>query len=254
MPEITFDHKKSTLLKESFSNGSYNHSQTQSSDTATTEILFCDVPYNILVVQPLNDVSPRTLTLEEFYQEHRLLLPVGIRSIFRARISQTAALPLSSSASSSPQQQTLSYRDTKNAIQILNPWFHYTEIFHQCRTEYNLCHRSMDMLSTQSLNKDLLRELLVLLYGQKFMFTAPDLYTEFHLFLSDFDSKFKDQPKQNWIDLKRLNEIYGCRNSVGDGNTNHRHPSVGSLSTIPQSNTGTSFKKEKIIPNMLIEV
>ena len=256
LSEITFDLKHNIFIKEWNIDlvlyiGS-RKSQSKSSDSSKAEIVFRDVPYDILEVQqPHIDISPGKLTQEEFYQEHRQMLPLGLRSIFRARISQTTALPLPSIASR--QKRILSYRDTKNAIEILNPWFHYTEIFHQCRTDYNVCHRSIDMLSTQSLNKDLLRELLVLLYGPTFMFTAPDLHTEFHIFLSDFKSKFKDQPKQIWIDLKRLNDTFcGNRNVIDNTNTNQRHPSVGSLSTIPRSNT--SFKNVKIIRNIFIEV
>ena len=257
MSKVKSDHKYSALLLREWNinlvldNGSHK-AQSQANYSSISEILFNDVPYNILLEQPQIDVAPKRLTLEEFYQENRLLLPVGIRSIFRAWISQTTALPLPSLASQQPQR-TLSYRDTKNAVEILNPWFHYTEIFHQCRTEYDLCHRSIDMLSTQSLNKDSFRELLVLLYGQKFMFKAPDLFTEFHFFISNFRSKFKDQPQQIWIDLKRLNETYGNRTGVvDDANITQRHPFVGSLSTIPQSNK--SLKKEKIILQILIEV
>lgn len=260
MLEITFDYRHGTattggtrrtkernidLMRRRGSN------KPQSRDDPISEILFCDVPYDVCVVRPhVVDVLPRTLTLQEFYQTHRLLLPTGVRSIFRARISQTTTLP--SLSITLRQKPMLSYRDTRNAIGILNPWFRYTEILHQIRTEYSFSYRSIDMLSTQTLNKDLLRELLVLLYGQKFMFTAPDLYTEFHLFLSEFNSKFKDRPKQVWINLKRLKATYGDRKVVDNTNANPRYPSVGSLSTIPRSNT--SLKNEKVTSNILIEV
>jgi hypothetical protein len=228
-----------------------------SRDNSTNEILFCDVPYTILEVQPNIAESSKTLTLNEFYQEHRLVLPLGIRSIFRARMSETPPLPAPGTSITLPQQQQLlSYRDTKNAIEILNPWFIYTEVFHLCRTEYDICHRSIDMLSTESLNKDILRELLVLLYGQKFMITAPDLYAEFHLFLSDFQNTFKDKSKQIWIDIQRFDETYGNRN-VDDAHAipkHSHHQSLGSLSTIPQSNQ--AVKRENMTPRIqvLIEV
>ena len=256
MSEVTFGQKHNARLNDWNTNLGISNDRSvprsQLIDSSTeAEILFCDVPYFILAVpQNLDVVSSKSLTLEEFYEEHRLLLPLGIRSIFRARASQAITQPSPSIAAL--QQRTLSYRDTKNAIEILNPWFHYTELFHQCRTEYNICHRCIEMLSVQSLNLDLLRELLVLLYGQKYMFTAPDLYTEFHLFLSDFNSKFNDQPKQVWIDLQRLKETYGNRNVADNTDTNQHRPSDCSVSTIQQSNTG--FKKVKVIQNILIEV
>ena len=223
---------------------------------STAEILFCDVPYTILDIQQNAAESSKLLTIDEFYQKYRLLLPVGIKDVFRARISQALPLPVPSIVS--PQQQQhplLSYRDTKNAIEILNPWFIYTEVFHRCRTEYDICHRSIDILSTQSLNKDMLRELLVVLCGQKFMISAPDLYAEFHLFLSYFRITFKDRSEQIWIDLQRFDETYGNQKVNDDAYAipeHSHHQSVGSLSTDPQSNQ--SFKKEKRIHGNLIEV
>jgi hypothetical protein len=268
MREITMNHMHDHHLKEihkdlefhSIDNDYIVEQRHTSVDHSTTDILFCDVPYTILEAPPNATVSSKILTLEEFYHEHRLMLPAGIKAIFRARIqvpvSQTS-LPLPAVppiTSSSIQQHTLSYRDTKNAIEILNPWFIYTEVFHRCRTEYDICHRSIDMLSTQSLNKDLLRELLVLLYGQKFMITAPDLYAEFHLFLSYFQTTLKDKSKQIWIDVQRFDETYGNQ-KVEDAHAipKHSHQSLGSLSTVPQSNQA-SYQKEKITPRILIEV
>ena len=215
----------------------------ESSDASGVEIMFCDVPYSILAIKKrVGAASSNKSTLKAFYQEHRLLLPAGIRSRLRSRMSQaktTTAHPL-----------PLSYRDTKNAIEILNPWFLYTELLHQCRAEYDICYRSIDMLSTQSLDKDMLRELLVLLYGQKMMITAPDLYTEFHLFQSYFTAAFKGQPEQVWIDLKLMNAIYGHRNeSDATVRPQCSQASLASESTIPLSN-----KTEKRVSTVLIEV
>lgn len=219
-----------------------------------------------------SSLQQQPLSLDLFYQKYRSILPPGLRSDLRTKIAYQNKKKVMKSHKKPREivtQTILSYRDEKNAIEIFNPWFVYTELLHKCRVDYHVSHRSIDMLTMQSLDKDTLRELFVVLYGQKYMIHAPDLHTEFHHFLTDFWKTFSHhQPEQIWIDLQCLNDTYGPRNPTNNITSNtfsrsqsntktnaatsssklfvaSRNPSIGSLSTIHQCNKSFTRKKEQ---------
>jgi hypothetical protein len=185
-------------------------------------------------------VTDDPISMEEFLVRNRPLLPPGVRFEFRRMIlekenaiTNTAHLP---NMSISSVCKLRSFLEEKKAIESLNPWFLYDNLFHQCRTEYNFHHRTIDWLSTQSLNKDQLRELLVVLYGQHYMIRAPDLYSQWNDFITGFWHEHQHYVDQLWIDLQKMHDVFGGEH-IGLPLVLQRTSSIGSLSTTRQSNT-----------------
>jgi hypothetical protein len=182
-------------------------------------------------------------SMANFLNQHRTVLPAGVRAEFRRLIFQNqnsnTNLQLSvtppADSTSSYTQTFPTFEEEKQAIESMNPWFQYNELFHRCRTDYNFHHRTIDMLSAQPFNKDILRELLVLLYGQRYMIRAPDLHTEWNDFITEFWKFHQYQSEHLWIDLQQLNKTYGNRRN--ESILLKRSTSIGSLSTTRQSNT-----------------
>ena len=74
----------------------------------------------------------------------------------------------------------------------------------------------LDELAERPLDKDELRELLILLFGKKAMLSAPDVHEwrEFHGFLCKLNHtegkhwKATTGKMEHWIDLRKLNRTY----------------------------------------------
>jgi hypothetical protein len=239
--EIKFCDVPYEIADKAFNNIDSNDIAGQGRETTGTdslEITFCDVPYEI-AVPGLG--SPKNNAMEEFYQKQRLLLPAGLRSIFRAKKSEETKLSMKTVKS---QLSISSYRDELNAIKNFNSWFRYTEMFHQCRVEYNITHLTIDMLSRQALDINTLNELLVVLYGQKYMKKAPSLKANFEEFLADFQMTFQRHEELVWIDLQCLHEAFG-QTSTDMYKITNISPSEGSLRTIHKSNMTFTPEPEK---------
>jgi hypothetical protein len=85
-------------------------------------------------------------------------------------------------------------------------------------------HRVFDILDERPLNKDELREFLVVLFGRKAMLHAPDIHSEWAKFASFLNLvnkaegqhwRTKTRHKEHWIDMKRLNRVYGTGGAWG---------------------------------------
>jgi hypothetical protein len=197
------------------------------------------------------------LSMDEFLLRHRPLLPPGVRAEFRRMIfvkenavANNSHLP---NMSTSSVRKIRPFLEEKRAIESLNPWFLYDKLFHQCRTDFSFHHRTIDWLSTQSLNKDQLRELLVVLHGQHYMIRAPDLYSQWNDFITGFWQEHQYYVDQLWIDLQKLNDVYGSVNASVQF-VLQRSSSIGSLSTTRQSNTSKTRINQMSSSPTLIEL
>jgi len=73
-------------------------------------------------------------------------------------------------------------------------------------------------MAKRPLDKDELRELLVVLFGKKVMLSAPDIHTqwdEFYEFLTKLNKtegkhwKAQTRRVERWIDVRKINKMYG---------------------------------------------
>ena len=92
--------------------------------------------------------------------------------------------------------------------------------------------RVFSSMQTQQLDKDELRELLVILFGKKAMLAAPDIHTEWKQFykfmstLNDQEGKHwnaRTKKVESWIDLRKLDKAYN------DGGVTSGRSRLGSL-------------------------
>ena len=102
-------------------------------------------------------------------------------------------------------------------IYSCNPFLNYTLPLHRCR-EMGYHSRVFDLLDERRLNKDELRELLVLLFGAGSLDGAPDVHTNWKGFVERVSEIVRKEEKQwnpmtkkltPWIDMKKLNKCYG---------------------------------------------
>lgn len=82
----------------------------------------------------------------------------------------------------------------------------------------------LDGLAERQLDRDELRELLVLLFGKKAMLSAPDVHSEwkeFYDFLNKLNRtegkhwKAKTGRMESWIDMRKLKKEYGTSSTRG---------------------------------------
>ena len=101
-------------------------------------------------------------------------------------------------------------------IQENNPWLNYALCLHRSR-EMGYHNRVFNSLQRQQLDKDELRDLLVVLFGSKAMLGAPDIHTEwkdFYKFMSALNEQegkhwnARTKKVESWIDLRKLDKAY----------------------------------------------
>jgi hypothetical protein len=101
-------------------------------------------------------------------------------------------------------------------IMRVNAWMNYALPLHRCR-EMGYQHRIFDLLDERLLNKDELREFLVLMFGEAAFRHAPDIHTNWKGFAAIFEQVVQTEGKVwnpitrkvgPWIDLKQLNKMY----------------------------------------------
>jgi hypothetical protein len=102
-------------------------------------------------------------------------------------------------------------------ISAVNKWLNYTLPLHRCR-EMGYQHRIFDLLDERLLNKDELREFLVLLFGEAAFRNAPDVHSNWKGFATVVEQVVKTERNEwncrtgklgPWIDMKELHKIYG---------------------------------------------
>ena len=111
------------------------------------------------------------------------------------------------------------YLSEAKKVQEHNSWFNYALCLHRSR-EMGYHHRIFIAMTTRQLDKDELRELLVVLFGKEEMLLAPAIHSqwkEFCVFVSDLD---KTEPKnwnsqtgkqESWIDMRKMDKAFSGR-------------------------------------------
>jgi hypothetical protein len=117
------------------------------------------------------------------------------------------------------------FLDHANRVYRSNPWLNYTLPLHRCR-EMGFNPRVFAKLEKTALDKDDLREFLVILFGKNVMLESPDLHwdwPDFYRFLSAKNNaegmhwRMATSRMENWIDMKVLNDKYGSEAVRKDG-------------------------------------
>jgi len=102
-------------------------------------------------------------------------------------------------------------------IYAANKWLNYALPLHRCR-EMGYQHRIFDLLDERLLNKDELLEFLTLLFGKAAFRSAPDIHSDWKGFSAVLEQIIKAESREwnahtkslgPWIDMKKLNKIYG---------------------------------------------
>lgn len=104
-------------------------------------------------------------------------------------------------------------------VSAVNKWLNYALPLHRCR-EMGYQHRIFDLLDERTLNKDELRELVVLLFGEAAFRNAPDAHSDWKGFCTVLEHVVKSERNEwncntfrlsPWIDMKQLHKTYDER-------------------------------------------
>ena len=109
------------------------------------------------------------------------------------------------------------YFNEAKEINKVNKWLCYSMPLHRIR-EMGYHDRIFDLLDERSLNKDEIKELCGLLFGEEMFMKAPDVHGDWKGFLNFLSNVLKDQKEQfnpitkklgPWIDVKKLKSAFG---------------------------------------------
>jgi hypothetical protein len=101
-------------------------------------------------------------------------------------------------------------------VYSINKWLNYTLPLHRVR-EMGYHHRLFDLLDERLLNKDELRQVLIVLFGPEQLAQAPDVHTNWNGFIKVLTQVVNKAGKQYnpntrrlepWINIKQLNRTY----------------------------------------------
>jgi hypothetical protein len=158
---------------------------------------------------------------EEFYRAIQVLAHTGASVVIRSATNDDRA---------TQYYESLSHKDGSLDIHVVgdfldhadrvfhhNPWLNYTLPLHRCR-EMGFNPRVFSKLDKSALDKDELREFLVILFGKNVMLQSPDLHwdwPDFYHFLTDKNNaegmhwRMATRRMEQWIDMTTIQQTYG---------------------------------------------
>jgi hypothetical protein len=164
---------------------------------------------------------------KEFVSVIRSLVKLGARVVIRLSTSQRDVVSYYLYLKQTFSSLTIiySYDFQKRLVHHFNPWLNYGAPLHRARELGFYFHRTVEFLGKRILNKDHLREFLVVFHGKKAMIRAPDIHSEwsdFYAFLTKInqkegkhrlavDSRNKNR-RDYWIDLKHFERLFRNEN------------------------------------------
>ena len=111
------------------------------------------------------------------------------------------------------------YLSEAKKVQEHNSWFNYALCLHRSR-EMGYHHRIFIAMTTRQLDKDELRELLVVLFGKEKMMLAPAIHSQWKEFYEFVSVVNKTEPKnwnaqtgtrESWIDMRKMDKACSDR-------------------------------------------